>query len=578
MEKELRVKNGSTILEYISRFSATEKVIFGTFIIVATVMVIIMVRASALPFMAQVPTSGGTVREGVIGLPRTVNPVLAVTDVDKDIASLTYSGLLKYQNGKLVPDIADSYSVSDDGLTYDFKLKPNVYFHDGIRLTADDIAFTVEKIQDANLKSPRRADWANISVKKISDDEIQFILKKPYSPFMSNTTVGILPKHIWGSVSDEQFIFSQYNLDPIGTGPYRVSSISRDSGGIPVQYILNVWKDYYAKKPYISSFVFSFFADEDKMLSALNAGTIDSAAAISPTAASRLEANTAEAYRIIHAPLPRVFGLFFNQNQATVLSDADIRKALNMTIDRNEIVSKIMYGYGTPINGPLPPSLSTDDIVASSTNNLDAIAAAQAILAKDGWKINDAGILEKKNGKSASTTMSFSIYTADSPDLKETAELIKAYWRALGADVTIKVFESGDLYQNVIKPRKFDVLLFGEQIGKDGDLYAFWHSSQRNSPGLNVSMYVNSKIDDLLEDLRSSSDPVSREKDYNSLDSIIKSDLPAVFLYSPDFIYAIPKTLNGVDLGYITTTQDRWNSVGDWYIDTETVWKIFDRN
>jgi peptide/nickel transport system substrate-binding protein len=152
---------------------------------------------------------------------------------------------------------------------------------------------------------------------------------------------------------------------------------------------------------------------------------------------------------------------------------------------------------------------------------------------------------------------------------------VKNSWNTLGAQVDIKVFEPSDLYQNVIRTRKYDALLFGELVGKDRDVYAFWHSSQRNSPGLNVALYANSKVDKLLEDIRSTSDDKTRTQKYADLADLIQSDVPAVFLYSPDFIYVVPKSLRGMDFGNITITSDRWNSIGSWYVSTEKVWRIF---
>jgi peptide/nickel transport system substrate-binding protein len=586
-KKEFRLKGGKSILEYMRKFSSTEKVIFGILVILATISAITMALNVSDNFMVRIPAYGGELREGMVGLPRTINPVLAITDVDKDISSIVYSGLMKYENGEVVPDIAQSYTISNDGLVYDFKIRPDIYFQDSTQLTADDIEFTIEKIQEPNIKSPRHADWANITIKKVSSSEIQFILKQAYSPFLTNTTVGILPKHIWGSVSNDQFIFSQYNIEPIGTGPYKISSIARDSGGIPTNYNLKTWGKYYSKKPYISSILAIFYSDMDKALTALDANNIDSLSALPTAAAARLANDSAEAYKIISTSMPRVFGVFFNQNQSAVIADKTIRQALEMSLNRDEIIQKVLNGYGEAINGPLPRGLQdivSKDADGTSTdltkidNDSGNLAGAQALLVKNGWKKDTSGIWSKKIGKNATTTLTFDIYTADTPDLKETAELVKDTWTKLGARIGVKVFESGDLYQNVIRTRKYDALLFGEQVGKDRDLYAFWHSSQRNSPGLNVSMYTNSKVDKILTDIRGTIDNKKRADDYILLDQLIQDDMPAIFLYSPDFIYAVPKTMKGMALDSITTPSDRFNAISSWYLNTEKVWQFFANN
>ena len=570
--KELRIKHSSHILGYIRTFSATEKAIFGLFVLIALVTSVSMLASVNSYFLTNVPTNGGVLREGMIGLPRTINPIFAMSGTDRDIATLVYSGLMRYQGSNLVGDIAQSYNISDDGLTYSFTLHNNVQFQDGVALTADDVAFTIQKIQDGALKSPRRSDWSNVAVKVLSPFEIQFILKQPYSPFLSNTSIGIIPKHIWGGVSDDQFIFSQYNIEPVGSGPYKVTAIVRDAGGIPTTYSLSTWNKYYGQVPYIKGITLAFMADEAAAASAIDNGTIDSFASLSPAEAKRFASDTASSYKVISTPLPRIFGVFFNQNQNPLLADKIVRQALDMSVDRTGIVNTILSGYGEPIQGPLPHGMST----TTDDNDHPDIAGAQTLLEKNGWKKGSDGIYAKlSKDKKTSQTLSFDVYTADTPDLKQAAELVKKSWTLLGAEIDVKIFEASDLYQNIIRPRKYDALLFGELIGKDRDLYAFWHSSQRNAPGLNVSMYTNTKTDKLLEDIRTTSDENIRSQKYIQFEQIIRDDIPAIFLYTPDFIYVVPDSIHNIHINNISTPADRWNSMQTWYIQTENVWKIF---
>ncbi|MFA6295034.1 MAG: ABC transporter substrate-binding protein [Candidatus Paceibacterota bacterium] len=581
--KEFHLKSGKSILSYVQQFSSTERVVFGALVVIAGVSALLMAGNVNSLFTVEVPGYGGEIREGVIGLPRTINPILAITDVDRDMSALIYSGLMKYSGNDLVPDLAKSYKISDDGLTYTFVLRENLRFHDGESLTAEDIAFTVQKIQDPALKSPRRADWLNIVATVVSPTEIKFTLKQPYSPFLTNTTVGIIPKHIWNNVSNEQFIFSQFNIEPIGSGLFIKDVMTRDAGGIPTTYRLSAWKDYYGKSAHVNNITFYFFADADKALLALDNGEIDSIASVSSSQAKKLATDSAQAYEVLSAPLPRIFGVFFNQNQSPVLADKVVRQALNMSVDRSAIVNAILNDYGIVIDGPLPSlngliKTAVSTTTSTTTSNFN-ITAARALLEKNGWVKNSiTGIYEKKNTKNVVQTLAFDIYTADTADLKQAAEMIRSSWNSLGAQVNIKVFESSDLYQNIIRTRKYDALLFGELVGKDHDVYAFWHSSQRNSPGLNVAMYTNSKVDKLLEDIRSINDTDSRTAKYIELNKLINTDIPAIFIYSPNFIYVTPKTLRGINIYNITTPSDRFNSVENWYVNTEKVWKIFSNN
>jgi len=572
VKKEFRLKGSEKILGMISAFSATEKVVFGILIIIALVSALILAWKVNRSFLVPIPSHGGSFSEGIIGLPRSINPVLAFTDVDKDLSNLVYSGLMKYENGKLVGDLAQKYSVSEDGLVYTFALKDNIRFHDGTPLTTDDVEFTIQKIQDSTLKSPRRADWASVSLKIISSTEIQFILKQPYTPFLANTTIGIIPKHVWKNVDADQFIFSQYNIEPIGSGPYEVSSIKRDSGGIPQYYILDTFNRYHNEKPYISEIIIYFYPNESAALDAYNSGTIDNFAGVSPQEAARIASSSSNSM-ILHTPLPRIFGVFFNQNNAPVLANKEVRQALDIALDKEKIIEEVLYGYGISIDSPIPDDGVTG---ATSTRRAGSIDNARALLTKNGWLINSDGILEKKT-KTSTQTLEFSIATTDAPDLKKTAEIIKTNWEELGARITVKVFEYGDLSQNVIKTRKYDALFFGEVVGKDLDLYAFWHSSQRNAPGLNLSMYVNSKVDSLLEDARATSDEKKRATDYAAFEKILQDEIPAVFLYSPEYMYIVSNEIQGINLESITNSSDRWYGIDKWYIATDYVWKIFMR-
>ncbi len=570
--KEFRLKGSEKVLRTIGAFSATEKVVFGVLLLIAFITAINLMWKVNNLFLVPVPSHGGSFSEGVIGLPRTINPVLAFTDTDKDLTNLIYSGLMKYEDGKLVPDLAESYSVSKDGLTYSFKLKSNLRFHDGTQITTDDVEFTIQKIQDSDIKSPKRADWASVSIKKVNASEIQFLLKQPYSPFLSNTIVGIIPKSHWKNLTTEQFVFDPKNLEPVGSGPYSISNIIKTKTGVPSIYNLSSFNKFHSGEPYISKVAIHFYQNEDEALAAFKIGEIDNFAGISPLKASGISSTTND-YTFINNPLPRIFGIFLNQNNSPVLVNKEVRQALNLAVDRNEIIKKVLYNYGVAIDGPLPV------IVSSTTNRNKSVIStnkdiAKSILAKSGWTINSQGVLEKKVG-GAKQTIEITIATADTEDLKLAAEMVKKDWEEIGAKVTVRVFEYGDLSQNIIKTRKYDALLFGEIISKDLDLFAFWHSSQRNSPGLNLSMYVNSKVDTLLESARTTYDSDQIESINKSFEKIIKEDVPAIFLYSPDYIYIMSNKINGYNIKSITNNSERFHGIDKWYITTDKVWKIF---
>jgi len=563
------------MLGYLKRFSATEKAVFGVFALAAVVTAIVMAGRVNSYFLTEVPADGGSLHEGLIGLPHTVNPVIAVTDADRDIASLVYAGLTRSSGGATIPDLASGWTISPDGLTYTFELRPGLTFQNGDPLTADDVIFTIDRIKDPALKSPHANDWAGVTATSTSPTTVVLSLKQPSSSFLAQTSLGILPRKIWEAVSDDQFIFSQYNIQPVGAGPYRVSTVDRDQGGIPTDYRLAAWGGYHAGAPHLSEIVFTFFPDSDHALDALAKGSIDSLGSLPPAAAKELATNGGEPYAVRAAPLDRVFGVFFNQNKNAALADANVRAALDMSVDRQAIVDTVLDGYGVPVASPLPAGFDAGTTSAPVPSaDLDG---ARALMAKSGWKYDaTTGLLGKKaSKKAATTTLAFTLYTADTPDLKAAASMVRDAWDTLGANVTLSILPASDLYQSVIKPRNYDTVLFGEAVAKGSDLYAFWHSSQRNAPGLNIALYTNSKADKTLDDLRTATSTTVMDADYAKLQSMIAADDPAIFLYSPQFIYALPKSLRDASIGTIASPADRFSTVADWYMSTERVWNIF---
>ncbi len=538
--------------------------------------------------MTDVPITGGSLTEGVVGSPRFINPLLATSDVDRDLTTLVYSGLLRLAPGRgYETDLAESYEVSTDGLTYTFHLRKNLSWSDGQKLTADDIIFTIEKAQDQDYKSPKRGSWNGVTVRKIDDQTIQFSLKKPYNFFLENTTLGILPKHLWDKIKPEQFPLSSLNINPIGSGPYEVTNVNRDGAGIPLSYNLKPFKNFALGTPRIN-LTLRFYNNEKELISSLNNGEIGSASAITPNTAKKLSSS---GQKIIQAPLPRTFAVFLNQSRNQIFVDPVIRQALNLAIDREAIIKNVLSDYGVPLNGVLPESIAGQSQITTK-----GIGPALTLLQTNGWQINANGQLEKqakittskvKNSKgklvtvttksAASGPISFTLATANISELKTAAELIAQDWGKLGIKVNIEIFEPGDLNQDIIRPRRYDAILFGEVVGRDYDLYPFWHSSQRLDPGLNIALYANNKADQLLEEIRESNQIKDLGSKYQALATEINNDQPAIFLYQPDFLYAIPSGLKGVQLPIIASPSDRFSGIYRWYFKTDRVWTIFAR-
>ena len=542
---------------------------FAALIVLGTFVTLVKINNH---ISVEVPMSGGKITEGVVGSPRFINPVLALSDTDRDLTSLIYSGLLRATpEGDLVNDLSEKYEISSDGLRYIFYIKEDAIFHDGTPVTADDVLLTISLAKNDLLKSPRRASWEGIEAEKIDEKTVVFHLAQPYAPFLENTTLGILPAHIWKDYKTEEIIFSDFNANPVGSGPYKFKSLTKDASGIPTSYTLTSFNDYILGRPYIDEIEIKFYENEELLIRAYNKREVDNIHAISPEKASELEQ---EGKKIITSPLPRVFGVFFNQNHSTLFTNKEVRLALNEVIPKERIIEEVLHQFGTVADSPLPPGISIRGARQRYTKNEDNVEQALQTLESNGWERGEDGIMIKETRKE-DFRLSFSVSTSNAPELKAVANILKDEWSKIGAEVELKFFETGTLNQEVIRPRKYDALLFGEIVGRDLDLFAFWHSSQRNDPGLNIALYTNITADSLLEKMRATLNKREKGSNYLLFEKEISNDIPAIFLYSPDFIYVVNKNIKGLEVGIVTTPAERFLNVNEWHLRVDRVWPFF---
>jgi len=609
-----------------------------------------------------VPVKGGSYTEGIVGQPRFINPVYAsLSDVDRDLTELLFPSLMKYdKNGNLTKDIATDFEIKENGKIYEFSIKDNVFWSDGKKLTADDIIFTIETIQDPKYKSPLRAQWLGIEVEKLSDYKIRFELKKPSSIFLENTTLKIIPKHIWKDVLPENFPFSIYNLQPIGAGPYQFKELQKNKSGFIESITIERSSNYYSKEPFISQIKFRFFKNEEDLIKAAKKGEIDGFSLINFQHLKDLPPDKFVVHRII---LPRYFAVFFNQKKSKVLAEEEVRKALNTATNKEEIINEILSGYAHKVDSPVLPEIygfatpssvyefdsqKAKDILNkagfkdfdgdgfrekhiekepafqfTSTlkvgNKGNEVKELQKCLAKYpdiypegqitgyfGQKTKNAVIrfqekyaseilqplgLKSGTGKVGPSTrkklneicfpsseetlsLEFSLVTVNQPQLIEVANSLKKQWKEIGVKLEVKTASISDLEREFIKPREYESLLFGEVLGSIPDPFPFWHSSQKNDPGLNLAMYENKKADYFLEKIRESYDQETRKENYESFQNVLIKDAPAVFLYSPDYLYLVKPKIKGIKTTIIIDPSKRFSDIENWYIKTKRVWNF----
>lgn len=513
----------------------------------------------------EVAANGGEYSEAVVGTTRFINPILSQTnDIDADLVTLTFSSLLKTgENGQLENDLAESYEVSEDKLTYTFHIKRGVLWHDGEILDADDIIYTIKTIQNGSYYSPLIANWQGVRAEKVDDYTVNLILRNTYSPFLNNLTFGILPQHLWGQVDASAFPLSELNFQPVGSGPYKFNNLKKDKNGKIISFELLANEDYYGQKPHIRKVTFKFYSNENDAIAAFNKKEVKGINYVSPHnlhKISDIEDRSANRLNI-----PRYYAVFFNQTQSKVLADKTVRLALSYGVDKDRLIDEVQKGEGQRIDTPIPSPLLGHN---PGTKIYDfAKEHAQNILAEAGWVDSDGDGIREKNGE----RLAFTLTATNWNDIAATALQLQEMWKEIGAEVTIENAEN--IQESHIKPRAYQAVIYGEILNYDPDPFPFWHSSQKKDPGLNLALYDNTDADRILEEARKEINPEIRAQKYQEFQNILIEDIPAIFLYSPNYLYLQDNSIKGLGARNIIVPSDRFNNVENWYIKTKRITK-----
>ncbi|MFN7160276.1 MAG: ABC transporter substrate-binding protein [Candidatus Gracilibacteria bacterium] len=565
------------------------------------------------------PTVGGSYKEGLVGSVRTPNPLFAVNgSADQDIVRLLYSGLTKYdpKQQKMVPDLA-TYQVSENKKEYTFFINPNAKWHDGEQINADDVLFTYKLILDpAFPNATLKKRFADVKVDKVDDMTVKFTLPKAYYFFPTATTVGILPEHIWSSVSLENIAQSSVNFSPVGSGPYKAASdgMLHVQNGLDAQIIsLERNAEYYGVKPYLEKVTLEVFPDFERLLTQKDA--LEGIKDIPQDEVS--EIRKADRFNTVEINSPRYFAAFLNMDK-DALKNWRTRLALQVSVSRNEIMQK--YEFLNPVNTPF---LQQQE--ASWTNEY-SLDRARGSLFDAGWKFPSEesvrereDVLIKRVGTGAlvgvrdtstgallenltlsgtrlvdlvnnfksvryndkGAPLKLKLVVARSPEyLGDIAETIKKDWEIIGADIDVQVKETKDI-PTIITNRDYDIILLGQELGYDQDIFSYWHSSQANKRGYNLSNFKNSNADILIEEMRNPPsgllDDAAEEyisKHITDLTKIFTDEIPAIFLFQPSTYDAIDKKYQDVFWQNLVFPQDRFETISLWHLASSDMLKI----
>lgn len=579
-------------------------------------------------FRVQVPAIGGSYTEGVVGTIQRLNPIYApLSDAEMDISRLLFSGLMRIDSkGRLVTDLASGYTLSDDKKTYTFTLRRDVLWHDKEPLTAKDVAFTIETIQHSETASPLLVSFQGVIVTVIDDYTITFTLSEPFPSFLNALIVGIIPEHVWSDTALATMPIVQKNLQPVGTGPFVLDKIVKDENGAISSIDLKRFYDYYRQPPFLQNVSFSFFSDyegDDGAISALRQGHVDGLHVIPNELKSKVQRRGTELYTL---QFPQYTALFLNQQNA-VLKQLPVREALSLAIEKNRLLKEAIDNNGFVIDSPFLPGLSGYE--ENSTTTSFSLEQANALLDKPYPRITaEEYVLQRKNEllltalKTANATLNansststpvtlfttstlssdivasidkqleseiseaqtfyrkvgndvlrLSLVTVDTQEYRAVAQRVAGFWQEIGIKTDLSFVPAKDFSRTVLRPRAYDVLLYGVVLGSDPDQFAFWHSSQITHPGLNLSQYINPSVDATLIQARGAADSVAQEPFYKLLSATLKKDKPAIFLYSPTYTYVLPSKIKGTSFSRIFIPSDRFSGIIHWYIKTKGSWQ-----
>lgn len=509
-----------------------------------------------------VPAVGGEYTEGLVGSPQLINPLYALTsDVDTDLTRLVFSGLMRYdsQDG-LVPDLAQSYEINEDQTVYTFTLRDDAVWHDGRPVRASDVAFTISAIQNSEYRSPLQVSFAGIAVEQVDEHTIRFTLSEPFAPFLSLMTVGILPSHLWQNVFPTNAALTELNTKPIGSGPYKFDKFVKDSNGNVHSYTFVRNADYYDGAPFIEKLHFKFYPDTTSALEALRNNNVEGLSFVPLEAVEDFEQTNS--LTLAFPSLSQYTAAFFNEDNNSALSDLEVREALWMATDKSTLVENVLGGYGQITESFILPGMvgHKEDI---ETPGFD-VDGARSKLDEAGWTLEEGADVRSKDG----ATLDINVVTLNTPELTGTAQELANQWAQIGVRVSISSVDNLTFQNETLKNRSYDVLISGELYSIDPDPYAFWHSSQTQFPGLNLSGFSNRKADELIEQARGTSNLEDRADAYVQLQELILEEVPAIFLYQPAYTFATSSKIKGMSVGHIIIPADRFGDVNEWYIRT----------
>lgn len=503
------------------------------------------------------PVFGGTYIEGVTGAPARVNPLFAAqNDVDESLAALVFSGLTRLDDkGQPFPDLAESWEVTPDGRSYTFRLRRGVVWHDGAAFDADDVVFTYGLLKTAGLRSPPALArvLADATVTKVDAATVRIDLVQAYAPLPAYLSLGLLPQHVLGPIAPASLFDAEFNLRPVGTGPYRLDQLATDRA------VLTANPAYHYGQPYIQRIELRFFRDDGALMAALRNKQVDGAFFESGVGAgdyAYLEGR--RDLSLLSLSSGEVTFVYFNLRDP-LFQDRRVRQALLYAIDRDGLVAEAAFNQAGRADSALAsgtwavsPSMSR----YSADTNL-----ASLLLDEAGWRLAGAGVRTR-----ATTRLAFTLATNNDPVRVAVAQTLAERWKAIGVEVKVEAGGTTTLVRDLLEPRAYQAVLFAYRADADPDPYTGWHSSQAASGGRNLSLLADPRFDRLLEEARQTPAQARRADLYREFQELFAQEVPAIPLFSSASLYVQETGIKGARAGYLDNPGSRFWQVQDWHL------------
>lgn len=515
------------------------------------------------------PVKGGVYTEALVGSLLRLNPLINTYNApDREVSRLIFSGLIRFDgSGAPVPDLAESWGFSQDGTVYTFTLRKNAKWHDGKPITADDVVFTVDLLRKGGDAIPADLQdfWKDIEAVRLSDQVVQFRLPEAFAPFPDYLAFGILPKHVLGGKTIDQIVDLNFNIEPVGSGPFNFDHLITENGVIK-GVVLAAFKDYYGQKPYIDEMVFRYYPDSLTALQAYRDGQVQGLGSVTPEILPTvLQEPNLQLYSMRKPELTMVMFNLKSQ-EAGFLQDAKVRRAFLLGLNRQGLIDRFLDGQAIVADGPILPG------TWAYYNGLKRIGydpdAAMALLKDAGYVLpSDSDVVRKKGDVALRLQLSY----PDDEHHRVIAEAIKANWVDLGVEVTLEPVPYDSLLKDRLDQRDYQAVLVDLNMSRspDPDPYPFWDQGQA-SGGQNYTQWDNRVASEYLEQARVTVNMQERAKFYRNFQILFTQELPALPLYYPVYTYAVDRDLQGVRVGPLFDTADRFTNVTEWFLAGQT--------